>query len=104
MEIIGKIKKVCPLIQGETVAGVWSKRDVVVATAGDDSHDVAVTFFGDRRVDKLRDVNEGDMVQVFATVKSRCADDQGDKWFTTVDASTIVVLQRQQQQPQPPVD
>lgn len=92
MEIIGKIKVLCDLVQGETEAGPWCKRDVVVTTVGDEPHDVAVTFFGERKVNKLSELKTGDMVQVIATVKSRA---NGDRWFTTVDASSIAVLQRQ---------
>lgn len=103
MEIIGKVKKVCSLVDGETAAGHWCKRDMVVTTVGDEPHDVAVTFFGERRVDKLCDIKEGDMVQVFATVKSRPSDNEQERWFTTVDASSVSVLQRQQKTELPPV-
>ena len=93
MEIIGKIKQVCDLIEGSTAAGDWCKKDVVITTTGDEPRDIAVTFFGARRVDKLRELKEGDMVQCNATVKSRTND--GSKWFTTVDGQSIALLQRQ---------
>lgn len=92
MEIIGKIKVICDLIQGETAAGPWCKKDVVVTTSGDNPVDVCVTFFGERHVQKLRPLKVGDLVQVFATVKSR---NNGEKWFTTVDAQGITVLRTQ---------
>lgn len=92
MEIIGKVKELCDLVQGTTEAGNWCKRDLVVSTAGDEPRDVAVTFFGDRRVSKLSEVRPGDMVQVTAVVKSRKSD---MRWFTTVDGISIAVLQRQ---------
>lgn len=53
---------------------------------------MAITFFGERRVAKLSELKVGDMVKVYATVKSRSGDDQGERWYTTVDGSTIVVL------------
>lgn len=92
MEIIGKIKVVCDLIQGQTAAGDWCKRDVVIATSGDNSVDICVTFFGQRHIDKLREIKAGDLVQVFGVVKSRQA---GDRWFTSVEASSITCLKGQ---------
>lgn len=100
MEIIGKVKVVCDLIQGETAAGPWCKKDVVVTTSGDNSVDVCCTFFGERHVAKLQEVKEGDLVQVFATVKSRS---NGERWFTSVDAQSVTVLSRQPRQAQMPL-
>lgn len=93
MEIIGKIKQVCDLIEGSTAAGDWCKKDVVITTTGDEPRDIAVTFFGARRVEKLRELKEDDMVQCNATVKSRTND--GSKWFTTIDGQSIALLRRQ---------
>lgn len=109
MEIIGKIEVLCDLIQGETAAGPWCKKDVVIATSGDNTVDVCVTFFGERHVNKLHDVKVGDLVQVFATVKSR---QSGEKWFTSVEGNGITVLKgspvqaemQMQTDPEPPVD
>ena len=96
MEIYGKVKKICLTVSGETSNGEWSKKDVVVTTVGDDPHDIACTFFGDRRIERLPgDLKEGDMVRVMATVRSRCADSQMERWFTSVEASNIDILQRQ---------
>lgn len=103
MEIIGRVKQICDLVSGETAAGPWCKRDMVVTTIGDDAHDVAVTFFGERKVEKLKEVKVGDTVQVFATVKSRSTDN-GERWFTTVDASSLAVLQRQTERPPEPIE
>lgn len=97
MEIIGKVKVLCDLVQGETAAGTWSRRDVVVSTIGDDSRDICLSFFGDRKVDKLREVKPGDIVQVYATIRSKTTDNV--RWFTTVDASSVTVLQRQEERP-----
>lgn len=91
MEIIGKVKVLCDLIQGETAAGPWCKRDVVVTTIGDDAHDIALTCFGERKVEKLTVVKVGDMVQAFCTVRSKAS---GERWFTSVDVSSLNVLQK----------
>ena len=96
MEIYGKVKKICLAVSGETSNGEWCKKDVVVTTVGDDPHDIACTFFGDRRIERLPgDLKEGDMVRVMAVVKSRNADSQMERWFTSVEASSIDILQRQ---------
>ena len=94
MEITGKVKELCELIQGETAAGPWCKRDVVVTTAGDDATDVAVTFFGERKVDKLRQVKVGDLVQVFGKVRSR---NNGERWFTSVEGQSLSLLKKEVQ-------
>ena len=96
MEIYGKVKKICLPVSGETSNGEWCRKDIVVTTVGDDPHDIACTFFGERRIERIpSDLKEGDTVRVMASVKSRCADNQGERWFTSVDASGIDVLQRQ---------
>lgn len=104
MEIIGKVRKMCLPIDGETAAGPWVKRDMVVTTAGDDARDVCVTFFGERKVEKLKAFKEGDMVQVFATVKSRAATDDSEKWFTSVDGSSVKLLSKAEPEPPAPTE
>lgn len=105
MEIYGKVKKICLTVSGETSNGEWSRKDVVVTTVGDDPHDIACTFFGDRRIERLPGgLKEGDMVRVMAVVKSRNADSQMERWFTSVEASSIDVLQRQPAATIPPTE
>ena len=95
MENIGKVKKICQERQGETAAGFWCSMDVVVTVAGDNDRDVALTFFGERKVEKARNLKPGDMIQVMATVRSKPSQD-GERWFTSVDVASMVPLQRQQ--------
>lgn len=104
MEIVGKIKKLCLPVDGETAAGHWVKRDLVVTTVGDEPHDVCVTFFGERRVEKLTPLKEGDMVQVFATVKSRPTTTDDERWFTSIDGSTVKLLTKVTAEPPAPID
>lgn len=94
----------CLPVDGETAAGPWVKRDLVVTTSGDEPRDVCVTFFGERRVEKLTPLKEGDMVQVFASIKSRPADNEAERWFTTVDGSTVKLLTKAVAEPPAPID
>ncbi len=89
MEIIGKVKVICDLVQGETAAGPWCRRDIVVTKSGDDGVDICVSYLGQRYVDKLRHVKVGDLVQVFGTIKSR---QNGERWYTSVEGNGISVL------------
>lgn len=98
MEIIGKVKQICKERQGGTAAGPWCSLDVVVTIAGDNARDVALTFFGERKVERARNLKTGDMIQATATVRSKPSQD-GERWFTSVDVASMVPLQRQQQTP-----
>lgn len=93
MEIIGKIKKVLDLIQGETEAGPWCRREVVITPTGDNGKDVCVSFFGERHVRKLESLHEGDLVQVQAAVRSR--ETTAGRWFTSIEGSSINKLQKE---------
>lgn len=93
MEIIGKVKHILDLIQGETEAGAWSRREIVVTTTGDDACDICISFFGERLVRRLEGIHTGDLVQVFAKIRSRQGR-TGDKWFTSVEGNGVNLLQR----------
>lgn len=93
MEIIGKIKQVMALVQGQNEAGDWCRREIVITTVGDDAADICISFFGERAVRKLETVKVGDLVQAFARVRSRQGK-MGDRWFTTVEGNGVNLLRR----------
>ena len=63
MKQIAKLSQKLPVVTGESQRGPW-KKQVAIFTYPNSDTKFMVSFFGDRLVDQLAAVNEGDLVQV----------------------------------------
>lgn len=80
MKIIGKVKQLCAVETGSGVNGDWIRQTLVVETLGERPKCVAVTFFGQERVEALASIGEGViLVEVDCDIESR---EHEGRWYT----------------------
>ena len=79
MKLIGKFVKSLDVVSGETDHGQWVRGGMVVRTFGDNEKLVALTAFGEEKVDLTRQFYTDDVVEVSFVPESR---EFSDKWYT----------------------
>lgn len=99
MKVLGIVKKVLPLIEGQSDNGnFWEKQTVVVAN-GDEV--LAIEFMGQRRTKGTKQLKEGQPVAV--TYNVRC-NEYLDKWYTRLEGTSIVALDYKYRDSETPAD
>ena len=82
MEIKGTIKKKLKLQSGTSKAGnEWQKLDVIITQSDEYSKEVCITAFGDKAIESVKRINEGDSVEVSVNVESR---EYNGKYYTNI--------------------
>lgn len=95
MEIIGRVKEICPAIEGENEAGRWIKRDLVITVVYNDNDlDYCITFYGERRTAQLASLAVGNLAMVRCQVSSH---KYGDRWYTNLDGFVVKKLSESEQ-------
>jgi len=70
MEVTGKLVKKLDLETGTSKAGKeWQKQSIVIEQNSEFNKEVVISFFGDK-VQKLKDVIEGDVIDVMINLSS----------------------------------
>lgn len=97
MNVIGKVHKVCELIEGESNNGQpWEKQMVVIETAngaGKPNY-LAVEFIGENKTKTTKTLQKGDTVNVtfYVNCTEYTKDDGTSNWFTKLDGARIEKL------------
>ena len=86
MELTGKLFQILPEVQGESQRGPWIRGGFVVETDSDVPRKVAFTAFGEERVNMVRQLQPGQLVQVTFNPESR--EYQG-RWYTDLRATNV---------------
>lgn len=79
MKLIAKFVKSLDEVSGETDRGQWVRGGMVVRTFGDNEKLVAITAFGEEKVNLTKQFHIDDVVEVDFVPESR---EFSDKWFT----------------------
>jgi len=88
MKQIAKLNQKLPIVTGESQRGPW-KKQVAIFTYPNSDTKFMVSFFGDRLVDQLAAINEGDLVQVDFLLTCH---ESGDAVFPDVKGLSISKL------------
>lgn len=89
MGIFGKVFKVLPKEEGLSKAENYFSKQTVIIT-NDSEKKIAVDFFGDKKVAQLKNIKEGDIVQVHFNIESRPIEkDFAERWFTSINGVFI---------------
>lgn len=94
MKLIAKFVKALDIVSGETDRGSWQRGGMVVRTIGDNERLVAVTAFGEEKVQQCQQFKVDDIVQVDFVPESR---EFGEKWFTDLRLIRVNLLGSQPQ-------
>ena len=87
MKITGKVRTKCDVVNGQKADGaIWSKQTLVVDTLNDHSRPIAMDFFGDDKVEVLRALAIGQLVDVVCTPESREYD---GRWYTNISGIAV---------------
>lgn len=78
MELVGKVKEICPMESGTSEKGAWMKQTIVIVTLEQNPQFVAITAMG-RRLEEVGKCTIGQFVRVRFGVSSR---KYQDKWFS----------------------
>ena len=78
MELVGKVKEICPLETGSSDKGEWKKQTIVIVTLEQNPQYVAFTAMG-RRLEEVGKCTIGQVVRIRFGVSSRKFQ---DRWFS----------------------
>lgn len=78
MELVGKVKEICPLESGTSDKGEWTKQTIVIITLEQNPQYVAFTAMG-RRIEEVNKCTIGQVVRIRFGVSSRKFQ---DRWFS----------------------
>tara|TARA_R110000772_G_scaffold91005_2_gene187478 strand:- start:448 stop:765 length:318 start_codon:yes stop_codon:yes gene_type:complete len=82
MEIKGKLIKKLNLEKGTSKSGKeWQKQSILIEQNSEFNKEVVISFFGDK-VQKLKDVIEGDVIDVMINLSSR---EYNGKYYHNID-------------------
>lgn len=87
MKITGKVRTKCDVVSGQKADGaIWSKQTLVVDTLNDHPKPIAIDFFGDDKVEALRALAIGQLVDVVCTPESR---EHDGRWYTNISGIAV---------------
>lgn len=90
METLAKVKKLEPVVEGQSANGNdWSKQTVVFETP--EGKTLAVEFFGDRRTEKTKKLKVGQLCNVVWVPESHQYE---DKWFSKLVGLKLSVYEK----------
>lgn len=78
-QISGKLIAVLPVISGENERGEWFRGGMVIETLDSPSTKLALSTFGKRRIDQIKQLTLGEVIVVSYSVESR---EYMGKWYT----------------------
>lgn len=78
MELVGKVKEICPPESGTSDKGEWKKQTIVIVTFEQNPQDVAFTAMG-RRLEEVEKCTIGQVVRIRFGISSRKFQ---DRWFS----------------------
>jgi len=87
MKIVGKVHAKCDVVSGQKNDGsFWNKQTLVVETVNDNPKKMAIDFFGDDKVESLKSLAVGQMVEVVFVPESR---EHDGKWYTNLSGIAV---------------
>lgn len=78
-QISGKVISIMPVVSGENERGEWFRGGMVIETLDSPSTKLALSTFGKRRIDQIKQLTLGEVVVVTYSVESR---EYMGKWYT----------------------
>lgn len=78
MEVVGKVKEICPIESGTSDKGEWKKQTIVIVTLEQNPQYQAFTAMG-RRLEEVEKCTIGQVVRIRFGVRSRKFQ---DRWFS----------------------
>tara|TARA_R100001244_G_scaffold101776_2_gene75889 strand:+ start:3551 stop:3883 length:333 start_codon:yes stop_codon:yes gene_type:complete len=87
MEVEGKITQKIPVEKGTSQGGKdWQKQTLIINNGEEYNPEVAISFFGDKKVDMLAKYKVGQTVTVGVNLSSR---EHNGKWYNQIDGWKI---------------
>lgn len=94
MKQLLKVAEIGEIISGTSSNGVdWEKQQIVFNTTDGENTCIAIDFMGERKTKLSKALLVGQICEVNYTVESH-KNQTGDKWFTNVNAVSLVPLER----------
>ena len=90
MKILGRVLQFGTKQEGESASGFWTKQELIITKLDDSDRPLAVVFFGERKVNQLKDLQPGTMVEITCDVASR--EYQG-RWYTECNGYGVKIME-----------
>ena len=85
-QVTGKFIQSLPIVEGERDGKRWARGGLVIETLDAYPKYVALTIFGQERLQLTRGLNSGDIIVCEYSPESRSV---GERWFTDLKCITI---------------
>ena len=90
MEVKGTVKLKLELESGVSKSGkTWKKQTVVIDTGGEFNNEIAVSAFGDEKLDSLNKLEVGMEVKILCNVYSR---EYNGRYFHNIDGYHFAIM------------
>ena len=90
MEVKGKVKSKLQLESGVSKSGkTWKKQTVVIDTGGEFNNEIAVSAFGDEKLESLDKLEVGMEVKILCNVYSR---EYNGRYFHNIDGYHFAIM------------
>lgn len=86
---IAKFQEALPVVEGENNGKRWCRRTVLVGMYDDTERVIALTVFGESKIDMFGSVQRGQLMKVFYDLVSR---ECNGRWFTEARVVSAVTL------------
>lgn len=104
MKQLLKVAVIGEVISGTSSNGVdWEKQQVVFNTTDSQNTMIAIDFMGERKTKLSKALKVGQICEVTYIVESH-ANPAGDKWFTNLNAVSLVPYEKAKEEEEPVVD
>ena len=104
MKMLLKVAVIGEVVSGTSSNGVdWEKQQIVFNTADSQNTQIAIDFMGERKTKLSKALKVGQICEVTFAIESH-ANPTGDKWFTNLNAISLVPFEKVKDEEESAVD
>lgn len=90
MKMFARLYALGQIESGRSESGEWVRRTMVVETIDDDRKLIALDVFGQRRVEALDELQQGQVLEVTFSIEARMHE---DRWYNRINLVNVMPYQ-----------